>query len=84
MKDFLTDEQVEMEIKRLSKSEDVKLARIPHRLEVVEIPQRLAVVDIPHRLEVVEIPQKLIALAKIQLFVVQDVTLSQRLKKAVG
>jgi hypothetical protein len=33
MKDFLTDEQVEMEIKRLSKSEDVKLARKEQRLK---------------------------------------------------
>lgn len=49
MKDFLTDEQVEMEIKRLSKSEDVKLARKEQRLKYKRRQQLYTLRDLEKR-----------------------------------
>lgn len=49
MKDFLTDEQVEKEIKRLSKSEDVKLARKEQRLKYKRRQQLYTLRDLEKR-----------------------------------
>ena len=49
MKEFLTDEQVEIEIKRLSKSEDVKLARKEQRLKYKRRQQLYTLRDLEKR-----------------------------------